>query len=124
MITLERLVGEVKKLAAQDKKRLLEILQNEVGDAQLRPGQGSDSPPDNAEQGSIEPELGWLVANGWVLQKYRGQYLALNGNELLAHGDLSEVLTESRRRGIQHPFIQYIPNSEAEWLRGQGNHPA
>lgn len=73
---------------------------------------------------SGDPELKWLMENGWILQKYRGEYIALKGNEFIAHGMLSEVLAESKRCGIHHLFTQYIPKTEKEWLLGQGNYPS
>ena len=72
---------------------------------------------------SIDQELMWLMANGEMLQKYRGEYIALKGEEFIAHGTLGEVLAESKRRGIERPFTQYIPINESEWMLGQGNYP-
>lgn len=63
------------------------------------------------------------MENGWILEKCRGEYIALKGEELIAHGTLHEVLAESKRRGINRPFIQYIPKTEKDWLLGQGNYP-
>ena len=122
MDTLQKLVGEVKQLPQNDKKRLLEILQREIETPQsaitARPEQMESPLPE-----SIDPELKWLMENGWALQKYRGEYIALQGDEFIAHGTLGEVLAESKRRGIDRPFTQYIPKTEREWLLGQGNYP-
>jgi hypothetical protein len=127
MITLEKLVGEVKQLPRDEQKRLLEILQQEVAAnqyAKISHSEQRESPIlESINLKAVDPELKWLMENGWVLQKYRGEYIALEGNELIAHGTLGEVLAESKRRGIEHPFTQYIPKTEKEWLLGQGNYP-
>ena len=127
MITLEKLVGEAKQLSRDEQKRLLEILQREVAASQSAKishvEQREASVPESINLESIDPELKWLMENGWVLQKHRGEYIALKGNELIAHGTLGDVLAESKRRGIEHPFTQYIPKTEKEWLLGQGNYP-
>jgi len=127
MITLEKLVGEVKQLPRNEQKHLLEILQREVGSNRFAktspPEQRESSIPDSFNFETIDPELKWLMGNGSVLEKYRGEYIALKGDEFIAHGTLGEVLAESKRRGIDYPFTQYIPKTEREWLLGQGNYP-
>lgn len=127
MITLEKLVGEVKQLPHDEQKRLLVILQREVANnpvattLHFEPREAPIPEPDSFV--NIDPELKWLMENGWILQQYRGEYIALKGDEFIAHGTLGEVLAESKRRGIDHPFTQYIPKTEREWLLGQGNYP-
>jgi len=45
------------------------------------------------------PELEWLRANG---REYRGQWVALNGEELLSHGSAARgVRDEARAKGVQ-----------------------
>jgi hypothetical protein len=127
MATIEKLVDDIKQLSLEEQKRLLEILQLEtkMGHAMstLRHEQKESPLSEAVDLDSIAPELKWLMENGWVLQKYRGEYIALKGNEFIAHGTLGEVLAESKRRGIAQPFTQYIPKTEREWLLGQGNYP-
>jgi hypothetical protein len=127
MIMFEKIVGEIKQLPREDKRRLLEILQNEVTVAQSERHQNAVQEASNFSEAldlaSVDPELMWLMQNDSVLRKYRGEYIALKGGELIAHGTLGEVLAESKRRGIDQPFTQYIPKTEKEWLLGQGNYP-
>jgi len=59
------------------------------------------------------------MENGWVLQKHRGEYVALKGNEFIAHGTLGEVLAESKRRGIDDPFTQNIPKPKESGFWGK-----
>ena len=54
------------------------------------------------------PEKEWLRAHG---QEYSGQWVALNGEELLSHGsDAREVRDEARAKGVQTPLMVHIPD--------------
>jgi hypothetical protein len=52
------------------------------------------------------PEQEWLRAHG---QEYSGQWVALNGEELLSHGsDARSVRDEARAKGVQTPLMVHI----------------
>jgi hypothetical protein len=119
MATVEKLVNEIKQLPVEEQKRLFGILQQKAGTSREVTEQSAEP----IDLDAIDPELKWLMENGWVLERHRGEYIALKGNQLIAHGTLGEVLAESKRRGIDQPFTQYIPKTEKEWLLGQGNYP-
>jgi len=54
------------------------------------------------------PEQEWLRANG---REYRGQWVALKGEELLSHGsDARSVRDEARAKGVQTPLMVHIPD--------------
>jgi predicted DNA-binding antitoxin AbrB/MazE fold protein len=54
------------------------------------------------------PEQEWLKAHG---QEYSGQWVALNGEELLSHGsDARKVRDEARAKGVQTPLMFHIPD--------------
>jgi len=54
------------------------------------------------------PEKEWLRVHG---QKYSGQWVALNGEELLSHGsDARGVRDEARAKGVQTPLMVHIPD--------------
>ena len=54
------------------------------------------------------PEKEWLWAHG---QEYSGQWVALNGDELLSHGsDARGVRDEARAKGVQTPLMVHIPD--------------
>jgi predicted DNA-binding antitoxin AbrB/MazE fold protein len=54
------------------------------------------------------PEQEWLRANS---REYRGQWVALNGEELLSHGsDARGVRDEARAKGVQTPLMIHIPD--------------
>ncbi len=54
------------------------------------------------------PEQEWLREHG---QEYSGQWVALNGEELLSHGaDARSVRDEARAKGVQTPLMVHIPD--------------
>jgi len=54
------------------------------------------------------PEKDWLRAHG---QEYCGQWVALNGEELLSHSsDARGVRDEARAKGVQTPLMVHIPD--------------
>ena len=54
------------------------------------------------------PEQEWLRAHG---QDYSGQWVALNGEELLSHGsDARGVRDEARAKGVQTPLMVRVPD--------------
>jgi predicted DNA-binding antitoxin AbrB/MazE fold protein len=54
------------------------------------------------------PEQEWLKAHG---QEYSGEWVALNGAELISHGpDARSVRDEARAKGVQTPLMVHIPD--------------
>lgn len=57
-------------------------------------------------------EMAWLKANG---HRYAGQWVALAGDRLAAHGlDARVVRDEARRQGIAVPLMHRPSESESE----------
>jgi hypothetical protein len=56
-------------------------------------------------------EMAWFQANLAALtNQYPGEWLALDGPQLVAHaGDLATLLAFSRAVGHPHPFVTAIP---------------
>jgi hypothetical protein len=56
-------------------------------------------------------EMKWLQGNHAMLsEKYAGQWLAIEGDALVAHGpDLATVVRLAQEAGFPHPFITAIP---------------
>ena len=70
-----------------------------------------DAPPVPAS-GERVGELTWLKTHG---QGYIGQWVALEGNRLVAHGaDARSVRDEARRLGVQVPLMHRPSGTEAE----------
>ncbi len=76
----------------------------------------------------IEPvdwnqELNWFKKNRWVFEKHKGEWVAVKGNQLVAHGpDYGSVVTFCRENDIENPLVQYLPKTEQEWNIGLGNY--
>ena len=67
----------------------------------------TDASAPNENSGGM-PEQEWLRAHG---QEYSGQWVALNGEELLSHGsDARSVRDEARAKGVQTPLMVHTPN--------------
>ena len=67
---------------------------------------------------SRKAELDWLNENA---KRYLGQWVALQGNELLSHGsDARAVRDEARRKGVERPLLFQVPEGLGEpsvsWL--------
>lgn len=62
-----------------------------------------------------EREMQWITEHG---HEYAGQYVALDGERLIAHGmDGRSVLAAARQAGVKHPLISRIesPNEGPFW---------
>lgn len=63
-------------------------------------------------------EQEWIRVHG---SGYRGQWVALQGSELISHGPKGRaVRDEARAKGIQHPLMVHLPDEtdlpSAGWL--------
>ena len=67
----------------------------------------TDASDPGANWGRI-PEQEWLRPHG---QEYSGQWVALNGEDLLSQGsDARSVREEARAKGVQTPLMVHIPD--------------
>jgi Family of unknown function (DUF5678) len=59
-----------------------------------------------AAAGSRQPELEWRRDHWSALRPYNGQWVALEGERIVAHGrSLTEVVDEARKQGIATPYV-------------------
>jgi transcriptional regulator with XRE-family HTH domain len=65
-------------------------------------------------------EMAWLITNRDELEGFRGQWLLIAGEELIAHSpDFREIRKAIAERGIQSPFVYYVPTpEEANFIAG------
>ena len=86
-------------LSLQDKQHVLLTITDVSA-----PGANSGRMP---EPGRM-PEKDWLRAH---TEECRGQWVALDGDELLSHGsDARGVRDEARAKGVQTPLMVHIPD--------------
>ena len=60
-------------------------------------------------------ELRWLGKQDKLRKKLAGQWVAVEGERLIAHGPrLKEVLQQSKAQGVEHPFVVCLPEISDE----------
>ena len=71
------------------------------------------SRPKLAAPGRRSRELAWRRTHRETLQTFAGQWVVLEGEEIVAHGeDPVRVVTEARAKGIRVPYIFYVENTD------------
>lgn len=54
-------------------------------------------------------ELEWIETHADQLRRLAGEWVVLEGEDLIAHGkSASRVLASARRKGIKVPFVFYV----------------
>jgi hypothetical protein len=56
-----------------------------------------------------EAEAQWLASHPEILQKYRGQYIAVSGKRVIAHGKHLRAVLQKARKIDPEPLIDKIP---------------
>lgn len=63
---------------------------------------------------SRRTEVEWLSSHATELANYQGQWIAIEGNEIVAYGsDEVEVEIRAREKGIKVPFLVRVPSKNA-----------
>jgi len=63
-------------------------------------------------------ELEWRRTHGERLQTFSGQWVVLEGEEIIAYGrDPVELVSEAKRRGIRVPYIFFVETQTEEVVR-------
>ena len=101
--TLERILDEVKKLTPDERRELREALAREPLAAQT--------------YDTHERERAWIERHR---DEYPNQWVALDGDRLLAHGsDAREVYLAARAAGVRAPFLERVaPKEEGAFWGG------
>lgn len=101
--TLDRVKATILTLPQEDRKQLHQWLDDQARKDANQP----------AQKESLEERLAlykqtekWLSENR---EKYMGQWVALEGDRLIAHGtDALAVHAEAKAAGIEVPFLEHI----------------
>src|SRR5436853_121420 len=100
-VSLEKVIEQVKALPPDQRAQLRAWLEQDA-----QPTAKTSAP----KVFNISPELLWLKEHG---RNYIGQWIALEGNHLLAHGkDHRAVLEAARATGAQSPLIHLVEDPE------------
>jgi hypothetical protein len=101
MATVEQIIEEARKLPVEEQRRLRAALNALDPNGDTRPVYRTN-----------EQERAWINAHR---AEYLGQWVALDGDDLIAHGtDARSVYEEARARGIVAPYLVHVtPKVEA-----------
>jgi len=62
-------------------------------------------------------EISWLARHPSTVALFGGQWLALDGDNLVAHGtDIESVLRQAEEGGIPRPFLTKVPDDAVTYL--------
>ena len=117
MATLEELIDEARKLTVEEQQRLRAALEMLTlnGEAELiKHGLSRHEPPSshiNIENNEIrQRRLEWLKAHR---DEYGGQYVALDGDQLIAVGPNYRAAREKAQgAGIASAFVTYLSKQD------------
>jgi hypothetical protein len=71
-------------------------------------------PPENARRSARS--LQWLDENR---EKYSGQWVALDGDRLIARGPTAiEVYSKAKKEGVETPFVELVTETEPSPFTG------
>lgn len=102
MATLEQIIEDARKLSPDERRRLRETLDRH--DAE------------RAAYNTREREQAWIRAHR---EEYMGQWVALDGDRLVAHGaNAREVYLAARAAGVSVPFMEHVRNSDEPFCGG------
>ncbi|MEP7336151.1 MAG: DUF5678 domain-containing protein [Acidobacteriota bacterium] len=115
------ILQQIAKLSAAERSELRarfeKPLTNGTQDAsQAEPPTTPSLNPSGLADPKYEAAFKWINAHG---SEYQGQWLALDGDRLLAHGaNLTEVAAAARAAGVQFPLLHLVePPREYPYIR-------
>lgn len=102
MATLEQIIEEARQLPREAKQRLRDELDRELQNTK--------------SYRTHERERAWIEAHR---EEYLGQWVALDGDRLIAHGaNAREVYLAARAAGVRSPFVEQIMPSLEPYTGG------
>jgi hypothetical protein len=67
------------------------------------------SPPEPPAPGHRTRELEWRRTHREVLRNFAGQWVVVEGEQVVTHGkDPQQVVVDARAKGIRIPYIFYV----------------
>src|SRR5687767_5436457 len=100
---LEQVTNLIRNLPLEDLEKVREVIEEERRHKQI----------DEAKKLKLQEEIAkYKKAEKWLAEnreKYMNQWVCLEGDELIAHGeDALEVDRQAREAGIEAPFLEHI----------------
>ena len=103
MLSVDQIIESIAQLPAAEQERIHRWLE-EKGATN---GEGKDS---QAHANRSARSLRWLHENR---EKYSGQWVALNGDHLIASGPTAkEVYSKAKAEGLEIPFVELVTDEE------------
>ncbi|MCI0663336.1 MAG: hypothetical protein L0220_19910 [Acidobacteria bacterium] len=103
-------------------QQIAELSEVEKAELHAQLGQQlSNNGPDSPDKPVLRIEPKDVASLRWLNEhrdEYIGLWIALDGNQLLAHGiDLLSVATEARAKGVKYPLLHFVePEPEYPYL--------
>lgn len=125
-VVYQEIVHRIPLLTPEERKQIIGFLRFDGG----KNDESNESVALSTEQNGVAASSSRIVPlrsfdqeRKWISQhygQYRGQFVALVGDRLLAHGvDEGEVIDQARLAGFQSPFVTYIETeTEEHYLSG------
>jgi|SRR5688572_2889125 len=105
MATLEQILEEAKKLPPEEQRRLRAALNALESNGDTMPAYRTS-----------KQERAWIETHR---DEYLGQWVALDGDRLLAHGaDAKRVYDEARAQGITAPYLVRVSPKQEAFMGG------
>ena len=109
-ITVEDILTQIAKLSPTEQIRLRHLLEQQQQEPQQpsKPPQDRRVPPIPVPDGRREVQ--WLATHA---REYSGQWVALDGDRLLAHGPHHhEVWAAAEASGVYLPLVTFVENPD------------
>jgi len=108
MATLEQIIDEARSLSPAEKRKLRQILDLELEQVKAQ-DRAELKPRENADE-MRHRRLDWLKSHR---EEYGGQYVALDGDRLIAVGSNYRVAREKAvADGKPNAFVTYLPKPD------------
>ncbi len=109
MATLEQIIEEARALSPAEKRRLHQVLDHELRQPEL-----AQAAPPNYR--TYEREHSWVGAHR---DEYLGQWVAVDGDRLIAHGtNPRQIYLAAREAGIDVPYIVRVVEGQEPFTGG------
>jgi len=101
--SFDQIINSIEQLPAEEQEKIRRWLENK----RATNGDGHDS---QAHDNRSAKSLRWLDENR---EKYSGQWVALDGDRLIASGPTAkEVYSKAKAEGGEIPFVELVTNPE------------
>jgi hypothetical protein len=125
-VAYQEIVQRIPLLTPEERKQIIGFLRfdsERTDESNNRDPISADQNGTGASPTRLVPLRSFDEERKWISQhrdQYRGQFVALAGDRLLAHGvDEGEVIDQARLAGFQSPFVTYIETeAEEHYLSG------